>query len=215
VKTFLRRVALRMLARMPRRGPRLEALFRRLYLADLAKRDMVQWRVAKAREMGVHVGEDCRFYSLNIFSEPNLVEIGDKVIVSGEVIFLTHDGGVHTLSGDIPNLTGHYGRIRIGNNCFIGMGAIILPNVQLGDNSVVGAGAVVFESFPANSVLMGNPAKRVFSRDIYLQMRKNSPFTITDERYRFPIRCPPEVIRERIGHLPVREPRGMPRSSPR
>lgn len=49
--------------------------------------------------------------------------------------------------------------ITIGDNCWIGAGAIICPNVTLGDNVVVGAGAVVTKSFKDNVVIAGNPAK--------------------------------------------------------
>ncbi|TGE09852.1 acyltransferase [Hymenobacter fodinae] len=50
--------------------------------------------------------------------------------------------------------------IRIGNFCWLGMGAVILPGVELGDFTVVGAGAVVTHSFPAgHCVVAGNPAR--------------------------------------------------------
>lgn len=49
--------------------------------------------------------------------------------------------------------------IEIDNNVWIGMNAIILPNVHLGNNVIVGAGAVVTKSFPDNVVIAGNPAK--------------------------------------------------------
>lgn len=49
--------------------------------------------------------------------------------------------------------------ITIGDNCWIGGGAIICPGVTLGDNVVVGAGAVVTKSFGSNVVIAGNPAK--------------------------------------------------------
>lgn len=48
--------------------------------------------------------------------------------------------------------------ITIGDNVWLGGGAIILPGVTLGDNVVVGAGSVVTKSFPANVVIAGNPA---------------------------------------------------------
>jgi len=51
--------------------------------------------------------------------------------------------------------------VHIGNNVWIGMGAIILKGVSIGTNSVVGAGAVVSRSVPANVVVAGNPAKIV------------------------------------------------------
>ena len=49
--------------------------------------------------------------------------------------------------------------IAIGNNVWIGGGAIILPGVTLGDNVVVGAGSVVTKSFPNNVAIAGNPAR--------------------------------------------------------
>lgn len=48
--------------------------------------------------------------------------------------------------------------VRIGNNVWIGMGAVILKGVEIGDNSVVAAGAIVTKSVPANVVVAGNPA---------------------------------------------------------
>lgn len=164
----------------------------------LWRTDRVQWNVQRARDLGAKVGENCRFYSLNLFSEPYLVEIGDDVIVSGEVFFVTHDGGVFLLKNEIPNLRGHYGRIKVGNNCFIGMGAIILPNVCIGNNCIVGAGAVVTQSFPDNSVIMGNPAKVVFKTSMYLKMRQNSPRTLTHETYPFPKTIPEDVKRSML-----------------
>ena len=52
--------------------------------------------------------------------------------------------------------------IVIGDNCWIGANAIILPQVELGDHVVVGAGAVVTKSFKeGNCIIAGNPAKKV------------------------------------------------------
>ena len=49
--------------------------------------------------------------------------------------------------------------IRIGNRCFVGGGAIIMPGVTIGDESIVAAGAVVFDDVPSRSIVGGNPAK--------------------------------------------------------
>lgn len=51
--------------------------------------------------------------------------------------------------------------VEIGDYCFIGLGAIILPNVKLGRHCVVGAHAVVTKSFPDFSVITGAPATSV------------------------------------------------------
>ena len=162
----------------------------------LLREDPPLWRVLKARQMGVKVGDRCRFYSCNFFSEPYLVEIGNDVIISGDVNFVTHDGSIYLLKDEIPNLLGLYGKIKIGNNCFIGMGAIILPNVEIGNNCIIGAGAVVTRSFPDNSVIMGNPAQKALTMSMYTKIRKNSPDTIRHDQYPFPKKIPKEIEKE-------------------
>ena len=49
--------------------------------------------------------------------------------------------------------------VRIGRNCWIGAGAIILPGVTVGDNVVVGAGSVVTRDLPDSVVAVGNPCR--------------------------------------------------------
>ena len=49
--------------------------------------------------------------------------------------------------------------IAIGDNVWLGGGAIVLPGVTIGDNAVIGAGAVVTEDVPADVLAVGNPAR--------------------------------------------------------
>ena len=51
--------------------------------------------------------------------------------------------------------------ITVGDNVWLGGGAIVLPGVTIGENTVVGAGAVVARDVPANVVVVGNPARVV------------------------------------------------------
>lgn len=51
--------------------------------------------------------------------------------------------------------------ITIGDNVWLGGGAVVCPGVTIGDNSVIGAGAVVTRDVPANVVAVGNPARPV------------------------------------------------------
>ena len=55
--------------------------------------------------------------------------------------------------------------VRIGNNCFIGCGSIILCGVTIGDNVIIGAGSVVTHDIPSNCAVGGNPAKYICSFD--------------------------------------------------
>ena len=45
----------------------------------------------------------------------------------------------------------------MGNNVWIGGGAIILPGVTIGDNVVIGAGSIVTKDIPDNVIAAGNP----------------------------------------------------------
>jgi maltose O-acetyltransferase len=49
--------------------------------------------------------------------------------------------------------------ITIGEDCWIGGGAIICPGVTIGDRAIVGAGAVVTKDVPADAIVGGNPAR--------------------------------------------------------
>ena len=50
---------------------------------------------------------------------------------------------------------------KVGNNCLIGMGSVILNNAIIGDNCIIGAGAVITEgaNIPDNSLVIGTPGK--------------------------------------------------------
>ena len=49
--------------------------------------------------------------------------------------------------------------VHIGNNVWVGAGAVIVPGVTIGDNSVIGAGSVVTKDIPADVVAVGNPCR--------------------------------------------------------
>ena len=49
--------------------------------------------------------------------------------------------------------------VHIGENVWIGAGAVVVPGVTIGDNSVIGAGSVVTRDIPANVVAVGNPCR--------------------------------------------------------
>jgi len=124
--------------------------------------------ISRLRRRGVAVGERCRIYSSLATTEPWLISIGDDVGIAGGVVLLTHDGAARQLRSRRPNIQ-TLGRIRVGNRCFIGQNAILVPGTTLGDDCIVGAGAVVGGTIPPNSLVVGNPARVVGRASLYLE----------------------------------------------
>ena len=127
-----------------------------------------------AIENGMKVGNNFSIAgTVHYSSEPYLITIGDDVRISDNVNFVTHDGGMHVIR-QYKNIPADlFGRINIGNNVFIGMGTIILPNVNIGNNVIIGAGSIVTKNIPDNSVACGVPAKVIKSIDEYYNKNKN------------------------------------------
>ena len=107
-------------------------------------------------EGGGKCGENFKFYC-DMPIEPYMIEIGDDVTIAAGTALLTHDNSVIKCDLDA---TDYFGKIKIGDHCFIGVRCLLLPGVELGERTIVGAGSVVTKSFPqGNVVIAGNPAK--------------------------------------------------------
>jgi serine O-acetyltransferase len=61
----------------------------------------------------------------------------------------------------IGGRSGHVGLPRIGDNVYIGAGAIVLGDISVGDSAVIGAGAVVLDSIGSHEVWAGVPACKI------------------------------------------------------
>jgi hypothetical protein len=162
------------------------------------------WLLRFSIRAGLKLGRDVRIVGKPDFSsEPYLIEIGNHVTISSNVSFVTHDGATCVFRR-LPPYVGlqRFGRIIIGDDCFIGTGAIILPGVSIGPNSVVGAGSVVTRSVPPDSVVAGVPARFVCSYHRYIE--RTVPQCV---------HTPPNVARDRarlrhflLSNLPVPQP---------
>lgn len=130
------------------------------------------------KEMFAQIGEGCYIepplhanwggrhvhFGRGVYANFNLTLVDDTHIYVGD----------HTMFG--PNVTvataGHpvlpelreqgyqyNAPVRIGRNCWIGAGVVIVPGVTIGDNVVVGAGSIVTKDLPDNVVAVGNPCE--------------------------------------------------------
>lgn len=130
--------------------------------------------VGFARSLGVRVGENVRFYGISrgmFGSEPWMIKIGNNCYITAGVQFVNHDGGTLILRKDEPTLE-WTAPITIGNDVYIGLRSIILPNVRIGNRCVIGAGSVVTKDIPDNSVFAGVPARFICTVDEYYMKLK-------------------------------------------
>lgn len=121
------------------------------------------------------IGDNCLFQSRIFPMDPELLLIHDNVTIAANVTFCTHDAIRHVLMYKYKKeFSKNVGCIEIMNNVFIGSGSIILPNVRIGENVVVAAGSVVTKDIPANSVVGGNPAKKIGEFNNLVQKREKA-----------------------------------------
>jgi acetyltransferase-like isoleucine patch superfamily enzyme len=123
--------------------------------------------VRKAYQLqGVNFTDTPRYIHYNAFLDAGGgLTIGKNIVISTDVIILTHDysytTGLISINKKPPTDICVLMPVFIGDNCFIGARVTILPGAKIGSNVIIGAGSVVKGMIPDNSVIFGNPAKVV------------------------------------------------------
>ena len=100
----------------------------------------------------------------NFYATVNLVILDGAKVCIGDNAFIAPNVGIYTAGHPLGASDRNKGLeyaypITIGNNVWIGAGAIILPGVTIGNNVVIGAGSVVTKNIPAYSLAVGNPCR--------------------------------------------------------
>lgn len=107
----------------------------------------------------IRLGEHC-FFNYNVtIMDRGTVTIGDHILVAPNVVITTSN---HPFDPQVRRESiGIASPVTIGNDVWIGAGAVILPGVTIGNNVVIAAGAVVSKDVPDNTLVAGVPARKI------------------------------------------------------
>lgn len=91
------------------------------------------------------------------FVDDTHIYVGDYTMIGPNVTLVT---AAHPIAPELRQKGLQYNLpVRIGCNCWLGAGVVVLPGVSIGDNTVIGAGSVVTRDIPANVVAVGSPCR--------------------------------------------------------
>ena len=128
------------------------------------------------RKRGVNIGDNPHIYSDITTTESYLITIGNNVTISNGVQLITHDNSVCKI---IENASDAFGRINIGDNCFIGAKTTIMYGVSLPNNTIVAAGSVVTKSVKEEGkIIGGNPARVIGDINSFAEKMKDYAINI-------------------------------------
>lgn len=150
----------------------------RLYDFNQTRPSELDRREALLKELFAEIGEGCYIepplhtnwgghhvhFGKNIYANFNLtlvddthIYIGDYTMLGPNVVIATAG---HPLLPELREQGYQYNApVRIGKNCWIGAGVLIVPGITIGDNAVIGAGSVVTKDIPSNVLAVGNPCR--------------------------------------------------------
>ncbi len=85
------------------------------------------------------------------------IYIGDNTLIGPNVTVATAG---HPIDPDIREKGYQFNMpVKIGKNCWLGAGVVVLPGVTVGDNTIIGAGSIVTKDIPSGVIAVGNPCR--------------------------------------------------------
>ena len=164
----------------------------------IPRREMAK-RAAMLPELFAEVGENCFIESpyfanwgghhvhlgSNVYANAGLKLVDDTHIYIGDCTMLGPNvvlaAAGHPIDPELRAQAYQYNLpVRIGRNCWLGAGVIVMPGVTIGDNTVIGAGSVVTKDIPSGVVAVGNPCRVLrevgqHDREYYWRDKKIDP----------------------------------------
>ena len=126
----------------------------------------------------VHLGRNVYINIGVTMVDDTHIYIGDYTMLGPNVTIATAG---HPIDPELRSRGLQYNLpVRIGKNCWLGAGVIVMPGVTIGDNTVIGAGSVVTKDIPSGVVAVGNPCRVLREvgerdREFYYQDRRIDP----------------------------------------
>lgn len=136
------------------------------------------------RKKGCIIGNETKIYSpRNVIideTRPWLIEIGNNVQITDGVKILTHGYDWSVFKVKYGDVLGSSGKVKIGNNVFIGVNTTILKGTIIENDIIIGANSLVNKNLNESGVYGGNPIKYIMSLEEYYKKRKEKQL---DEAY--------------------------------
>lgn len=168
----------------------------KLYDFNMTRPNELEKREKLLKDMLAEVGENCYIeppfhanfggkhvhFGNNVYANFNFTCVDDTDIFVGDCTMFGPNVTVATAGHPIlPEIRAKAYQfnipVRIGRNCWLGAGVVVLPGVTIGENSVIGAGSVVIKDVPPNVIAVGNPCRVLreideHDREFYFKDRK-------------------------------------------
>ena len=115
----------------------------------------------------IYFGDNCEVNGNCTFQDDNVIRIGRNALIGPNVQIYTAfhpTQAAQRFGPPLPDGSFAFCRtqsapVTVGDNVWIGGGAILLPGVTIGDDVVIGAGSVVTRDIPSHTVAYGNPCR--------------------------------------------------------
>ena len=150
----------------------------RLHEFNQLRPSQLEEKAAMLQKMFAEIGEDCYIetplhtnfggryvhFGKKIYANFNLTLVDDTHIYVGDFCQIGPNVVLATAGHPIDPALREQGLqfnapIRVGRNCWLGTGVLVMPGVTIGDNTVVGAGSVVTKDRPSHVGAVGNPCR--------------------------------------------------------